>query len=110
MVQYLLSVHSTDADTPPAPEVMEKIYARVDTFNEEVKASGNWVFGGGLHPVTTAFRISSISGRRKISPPVRSAQVMFGFSRTNATTSSVVSSSVGFRCQMLHVLQRYWHQ
>ena len=54
MVQYLLSVHSTDADTTPAPEVMEKIYARVDTFNQEVQASGNWVFGGGLHPVTTA--------------------------------------------------------
>ena len=25
-------------------------------------------------------------------------------------TSSVVSSSVGLRCQMLQVLQRYWHQ
>ena len=54
MVQYLLSVHSTDADTTPSPEVMAKMYAQVDTFNEEIKASGNWVFAGGLHPVTTA--------------------------------------------------------
>ena len=54
MVQYLLSVHSTDADPEPSPEVMERAYAQVDKFNQEIKASGNWVFGGGLHPVTTA--------------------------------------------------------
>jgi hypothetical protein len=54
MVQYLLSVHSTDTDPEPSPEVMERAYAQVDKFNEEIKASGNWVFGGGLHPVSTA--------------------------------------------------------
>jgi hypothetical protein len=54
MVQYLLSVHSTEADTDPSPEVIEKMYDQVDKFNEEVKASGNWVFAGGLHPVSTA--------------------------------------------------------
>ena len=51
-----------------------------------------------------------MSGLRKISPPVRSAHVMFGFSRTIAITSSVVSSSAGLRCQMLQVLHLYWHQ
>ena len=61
-------------------------------------------------PVTMASKISSMSGRRKISPPVRSTQLTSGFSRTSATISSVVSSSDGFRCQMLHVLHRYWHQ
>jgi hypothetical protein len=54
MVQYLLSVHSTEADVEPTPEVMAKMFAQVDTFNEEIKASGNWVFAGGLHPATTA--------------------------------------------------------
>ena len=54
MVQYLLSVHSTDADPKPSAEVMERMYAQVDKFNEEVKASGNWVFAGGLDPVSTA--------------------------------------------------------
>jgi len=54
MVQYLLSVHSTEADTNPSPEVMERMYAQVDKFNEGLKTSGNWVFAGGLHPVTTA--------------------------------------------------------
>jgi hypothetical protein len=54
MVQYLLSVHSTEAAVEPSPEVMKRMYAQVDTFNEEIKASGSWVFAGGLHPVTTA--------------------------------------------------------
>jgi hypothetical protein len=54
MVQYLLSVHSTEADAQPSPEVMERAYAQVDKFNEEIKAAGNWVFAGGLHPVSTA--------------------------------------------------------
>ena len=54
MTQYLLSVHSTEADYNPSPEVMERTYAQVDTFNQEVIASGRWVFGGGLHPATTA--------------------------------------------------------
>jgi hypothetical protein len=38
MVQYLLSVHSTEADVEPSPEVMKRMYAQVDTFNEEIKA------------------------------------------------------------------------
>ena len=54
MVHYLLSVHSTDAEPTPSPEVMEQAYARVNKLNEEIKASGSWVFAGGLHPVTTA--------------------------------------------------------
>ena len=54
MVQYLLSVHSSEADQTPSPEVMERMYAQVDRFNQEVQASGNWVFAGGLHPVSTA--------------------------------------------------------
>jgi hypothetical protein len=54
MVQYLLSVHSTEGKADPSPEVMKRMYAQVDKFNEDVKSSGNWVFGGGLHPVATA--------------------------------------------------------
>jgi hypothetical protein len=54
MVQYLLSVYGSESDPDPSPEVMERMYAQVDKFNEEVKASGKWVFAGGLHPVSTA--------------------------------------------------------
>jgi hypothetical protein len=62
MVQYLLSVHSTEADPTPPPEVMERMYAQVDTFNRGLKASGNWVFAGGLHPVTTATVVDATGG------------------------------------------------
>jgi hypothetical protein len=62
MVQYLLSVHSTEADAHPSPEVMERMYAQVDTFNEGLKTSGNWVFAGGLHPVTTATVVDATGG------------------------------------------------
>jgi hypothetical protein len=54
MAQYLLSVHSAEADTDPSPDVIERLYAQVDKFNEEVQASGNWVFAGGLQSVSTA--------------------------------------------------------
>lgn len=62
MVQYLLSVHTSDGDTDPSPEVVERMYAQVDKFNAEVMASGNWVFGGGLHPVTTATVVDATGG------------------------------------------------
>jgi hypothetical protein len=62
MVQYLLSVHSTEADPTPSPEVMERMYAQVDTFNQGLKASGNWVFAGGLHPASTATVVNATGG------------------------------------------------
>lgn len=54
MKQYLLSVHMVDGDESPAPEVMERMYRDVDTFNQKLQQQGAWVFAGGLHPPTTA--------------------------------------------------------
>ena len=49
MAQYLLSVHYVD-DQPATPvEEMEKAFKQVDELNQELMASGQWVFGGGLH-------------------------------------------------------------
>jgi hypothetical protein len=62
MVQYLLSVHSTEADPTLSPEVMERMYAQVDMFNQGLKASGNWVFAGGLHPASTATVVNATGG------------------------------------------------
>jgi hypothetical protein len=50
---YLLSVYQPDGDPPP-PEVLGKIMQDVDRLNQEIKASGAWVFAGGLHPPGTA--------------------------------------------------------
>lgn len=58
MTQYLLSVwHDRDAtpeDIYPTEQEMQEAYAATGVFNEEIQASGNWVFAGGLHPVATA--------------------------------------------------------
>jgi hypothetical protein len=53
MKQYLLSVYQPDGFIPP-PEVLEKVMHEVDALNQELKAAGAWVFGGGLHPPNTA--------------------------------------------------------
>ena len=58
MTQYLMSVwHDRDAtpeDIYPTAQEREAAYAATGAFNEEIQASGNWVFAGGLHPVATA--------------------------------------------------------
>ena len=57
MKQYLLSVHH-DGDFPtPEPEVMQQMFKAVDEFNQELQASGSWVFAGGLHPKESATTI-----------------------------------------------------
>ncbi|MFG1946256.1 YciI family protein [Nonomuraea sp. NPDC048826] len=53
MKQYLLSLYQPDGEAPP-PEVLEPIMRKLDALNEEIRASGSWVFGAALHPPTTA--------------------------------------------------------
>jgi hypothetical protein len=53
MKQYLISVYHPE-EWVPEPEVMEKIFKDVDALNQEIIAAGAWVFGGGLHPSSTA--------------------------------------------------------
>jgi hypothetical protein len=53
MKQYLLSVYHPEGATPPA-EFLEKVRRDVDALNEELRATGTWVFAGGLHPSSTA--------------------------------------------------------
>jgi hypothetical protein len=54
MTQYLLSVHSSESDYENPPDNIEQLYADVDRVNKELRSSGAWVFGGGLHPPSTA--------------------------------------------------------
>jgi hypothetical protein len=54
MAQYLLSVHMVEGEPELSPEQMAQAYKDVDTFNAELQSAGAWVFGGGLHPATTA--------------------------------------------------------
>ncbi len=63
MKQYLLSVHGVEGEPMPAPEVIEHMYAAVDVFNKKTMESGNWVFGGGLHPANTATVVRNEGGK-----------------------------------------------
>jgi hypothetical protein len=53
MKQYLLSVYHPEYQEI-APDQMDQIGRDVDALNGELKASGAWVFAGGLHPSSTA--------------------------------------------------------
>jgi hypothetical protein len=53
MPYYLLSVIQSEEDPSP-PESRERIVRDVDAFVQEVRATGAWVFGGRLHPPSTA--------------------------------------------------------
>jgi hypothetical protein len=54
MKQYLLSVHMVEGQEPPPAEEMEQAFKDVDVVNAEMQKQGAWVFGGGLHPATSA--------------------------------------------------------
>lgn len=53
MKMYLLSIYQPDGGTPP-PEVLNEVMAEIDEMNRELRATGGWVFAGGLHPASTS--------------------------------------------------------
>ena len=53
MTMYLLSIYQPDGDPPP-PDVLARVMADIDVMNRELRATGSWVFAGGLHPPSTA--------------------------------------------------------
>lgn len=50
---YLLSVYQPDGPVPP-PEVLAEVMREIDVMNRELRATGSWVFAGGLHAPETA--------------------------------------------------------
>ena len=55
MTQYLLSVwHDDDYDVDFSSEEAQRLGAQVGAFNDELTRTGTWVFGGGLHPASSA--------------------------------------------------------
>jgi hypothetical protein len=45
---------------------MQQMFKDVDAVNEEIKASGAWVFGGGLEPASTATVVKVSDGETLI--------------------------------------------
>jgi len=62
MTQYLMSVYMVEGEPEPSPEAMQQAYRDVDTFNDQLRTDGAWVFAGGLHPADTATVVDNRSG------------------------------------------------
>ncbi len=82
MSQYLLSVwhddsYEVDFESPDA----QRMFAQVDAFNDKIQESGVWVFGGGLHPASSATVIRSSDGDVSMTdgPYAESKEQMGGF-------------------------------
>src|ERR1700722_14479455 len=55
MKKYLFNVeHHAITESAPPPADIEQIMDDVGAVNEELQAADAWVFGGGLHPSSTA--------------------------------------------------------
>ena len=86
MTQYLLSVMFDEtAELPPADE-MEQIYKDVEAVNQQIRDAGAWVFGGGLHPSSTATVVNVKDGDviTTDGPYAESKEVLGGFWIINA--------------------------
>ncbi len=81
MTQYMFSVHGSETDAMPAPEVIEKMYKDVDVFNQKLNGQGAWVFGGGLHPASTATVVRNDGGKVTMTdgPYIEAKELLGGF-------------------------------
>ena len=62
MPLYLLSVCYPVGVGQPAPAELERIMRDVGAVADEMVANGAWVFGGGLHDVSTATTVLEQDG------------------------------------------------
>jgi hypothetical protein len=80
MKMYLLNVYQPDGGTPP-PAVLDGVMREIDVMNRELKASGSWVFAGGLHPSSSATVVRVKDGEALITdgPYVEGKEHIGGF-------------------------------
>lgn len=80
MTQYLLSViHDWDAMDETTPEEMQEMFDATGRFNDEITASGNWVFGGGLEHPSTATVVDGSKGAVTDGPYLEAKEHLGGF-------------------------------
>jgi len=66
MNQYMLTVHGVEGQPMPPADVIQKMYADVEAFNQTVRDKGAWVFAGGLHPISSATVVRMKDGEAMI--------------------------------------------
>lgn len=88
MTEYLLSVWHEDGPTYGEfgsyenEAAMQAAFAETGKFNDEIVASGHFVFGGGLHDLTSATVVDNTTGGDVITtdgPFAESKEFMGGF-------------------------------
>lgn len=83
MTQYMLSVHhdGTEDFESMSEAELQKVFADVDAFNDEVRSAGKWVFAGGLQPIESATTVDNTGGERIVSdgPFSESKEYLGGF-------------------------------
>lgn len=82
MAQYLLSVwHDEDFDLDFSGDDLPRLEAQVGAFNAEMEAAGAWVFGGGLHPASSATVLRADGDQVSMTdgPYAESKEIMGGF-------------------------------
>ena len=63
MPQYLMSVwHDDDYDVDFSSPEAQRMFAQVGAVNDEMQATGAWVFGGGLVAASSATVVRSEGG------------------------------------------------
>ncbi len=81
MKQYLMSVHYIEGQPDPSAEEMQSSYPKVDAFNSELQARGEWVFAGGLYPPASATVVRAHEGEVLVTdgPFAESKEQLGGF-------------------------------
>lgn len=81
MPQYMLSVMFDESAALPADDEMQQIFKDVDAVNQQIRDAGAWVFGGGLHPSSTAtvVRVKDGDVLTTDGPYAESKEVLGGF-------------------------------
>ena len=82
MSQYLMSVwHDDDYEVDFSSAEMQRIFAQVGAYNDELMAAGAWVFAGGLHPASSATVLRVADGEVSMTdgPYAETKEQMGGF-------------------------------
>ena len=82
MAQYLISVwHDEDYTVDFSGEDMQRLATQVGAFNDELQASGAWVFAGGLMPASSATVVRATGTEVSMTdgPYAESKELMGGF-------------------------------
>src|SRR5262245_56016056 len=84
MGQYLLSTYTEEGEAsrgPSTPEEMQTFMKRVSTLEDEMEASGSFVFGGQLHEpdAATVVRAGEVDAIMTDGPFVEAKEQIAGF-------------------------------